>query len=154
MPNLTDIQQLLLKHEGKRATAYDDATGLELHPGMLLKGNVTIGVGRNLTGKGLRDDEISFLLSGDIADAIRDARAVLPCYDELSRPRQLALISMAFNLGRAGLEQFKRFISAVEIGDYEDAADEMLASRWAVQVSHRADELAWMMRHDPPSTQL
>lgn len=151
---LTDIEALLTKHEGQRVRAYDDATGLELRPGMTLKGNVTIGVGRNLTGKGLDAHEINFLLSSDIADAIQDAKAVVPCYEELSRPRQLVLISMAFNLGRAGLEEFKRFISAVEIGDYDDAADHMMQSRWAKQVGPRAVELSHLMRHDPPVTRV
>lgn len=146
--NLTDIQRLILKHEGNRAKAYDDATGLELHPGMTLKGYVSIGVGRNLTGKGLNDEEINFLLCGDIADAIQDAKAVVPCFDALSRPRQLVLISMAFNLGRAGLEKFKRLIAAVEIGDYDDAADEILDSHSAKQAPSRYNDLACMMRQD------
>lgn len=148
MNQLTDIQRLLLRHEGKRFKAYDDATGLELRPGMTLKGNVTVGCGRNLTGKGVSEDEISFMLSGDIADAIQDAKAAMPVYDDLSRPRQLVLISMALNLGRAGLEQFKRLISAVEIGDYDDAADQILDSKAAKQAPTRYIELAKMMRND------
>ena len=51
----------------------------------------------------------------------------------------------AFNLGPAGLLKFGRTLSAVEQGDYETAAVEMLDSRWAGQVGQRATRLSEMM---------
>ena len=144
--SMTDIQALLIRHEDKRARPYDDATGETVLPGSLLTGNLTIGIGRNLTDVPLSEDEILYLFEADHQRALATARALVPVYDGLVRPRQLVLLSMAFNLGRRRLEGFIRFLAAVEIGDYDDAADEMLRSRWAKQVGKRADELAWMMR--------
>ena len=53
---------------------------------------------------------------------------------------------MAFNLGYAGLLQFRQMWSALERHDYDEAARQMLDSRWAQQVGRRATELAAMMR--------
>jgi lysozyme len=55
------------------------------------------------------------------------------------------MINMAFNLGFAGMMKFKKMIAAIEKKDFEQAATEMLNSRWADQVGERADRLAKMM---------
>ena len=109
-------------------------------------GKWTIGVGRNLSDKGISPDEALMLLNRDIADALDDVRHCVACYDQLSRPRQLVLLSMAFNLGRDRLDNFVKFLGAVERGNWEQAASEMLDSKWAVQVGTRATTLAHMMR--------
>ena len=79
---------MLLHQEGKRAKPYLDT-----------RAKWTIGIGRNLTDKGLSEDEIIHLFNNDIADAIDDVRHVCSIYDQLSRARQMVLISLAFNLG-------------------------------------------------------
>jgi lysozyme len=53
---------------------------------------------------------------------------------------------MCFNLGINGLLQFHGTLQAVADGDYDQAAECMLASLWASQVGRRALELATMMR--------
>ena len=128
---------MLLHHEGKRNKAYTDSVG-----------KLSIGIGRNLDDKGLSDDEIFHLLNNDIADAIEDVRHCFSCYDQLSEARRMVLVSMAFNLGRARLAKFVRFIGAVHLGRYDEAAEEMLDSTWAKQVGQRAITLATMMRDD------
>ena len=134
---LTDIQAMLRRQEGEREKPYLDT-----------EGKWTIGIGRNLSDKGISPDEVMMFLNRDIADAIEDVRHVCSVYDELSRPRQLVLISMAFNLGRDRLGKFVRFLGAVHREDWHDAADEMLASKWAAQVGARAVTLARMMREN------
>ena len=134
---MTALQQMLLHHEGKRNKPYTDTVG-----------KLTIGIGRNLDDKGLSDDEIFHLLNNDIADAIEDVRHCFSCYDQLSDARRMVLVSMAFNLGRARLAKFVRFIGAVHLGRYDEAAEEMLDSTWAKQVGDRAVTLATMMRDD------
>jgi lysozyme len=54
---------------------------------------------------------------------------------------------MAFNLGSAKLCAFHRMIEALSEGDFDEAATQMLNSRWAEQVGHRAIKLAQMMRY-------
>jgi lysozyme len=113
------------------------------------EGFLTMGVGRLIDarrGGRLRPDEIDFLLDNDIEDAERDARVLFPGFDGLSANRRAVLVNMAFNLGRARLAAFQRFREAVAAGAWEQAAAEMLDSRWADQVGARAKRLAQQMR--------
>ena len=43
-------------------------------------------------------------------------------------------------------DQFKKMISALEVGDYEEASIQMLDSRWADTVKSRATHLAEQMK--------
>ena len=56
------------------------------------------------------------------------------------------LADMCFNLGINRLLGFKNTLAAIKAGDYEAAADGMLASMWAKQVGKRAHRLIKMMR--------
>ena len=107
---------------------------------------LTIGIGRNLEDKGLRDDEIDYLFAHDLQDAETDARVLFPTFDSLSEIRKAVLVNMAFQLGRDRLGGFKGVRAAVASGDFTRAADEMLDSRWATQTTARAFRLAKMMR--------
>lgn len=53
---------------------------------------------------------------------------------------------MAFNLGVGGLLEFKQMLAALEEGQYEEAAKQMLMSHWALQVGDRAKRISEMMR--------
>jgi lysozyme len=57
---------------------------------------------------------------------------------------------MAFNMGGPTLNEFQGMHSALEAGDYNDAADHMADSRWADQVGRRADRLIEEMRTGQP----
>ncbi len=108
-------------------------------------GKRTIGYGRNLDDKGLADDEAEFLLYNDVEDALKDAH-ILHFYAELSENRKQVIANMVFNMGLTRVLGFKRMIAAIDAGDFEEAARQMLDSRWAAQVFGRAQELAKMMR--------
>ena len=129
---------MLLHQEGKRAKPYLDT-----------RAKWTIGIGRNLTDKGLSEDEIIHLFNNDIADAIDDVRHVCSIYDQLSRARQMVLISLAFNLGCDKLSKFVRFLGAIHREAWDEAADEILDSEAARHdAPARYATLARMMRHD------
>lgn len=108
-------------------------------------GKLTIGYG-HLVDKGIPSDVALLLFNSDIVDALDDVRHCFSCYDQLSRPRQLVLVSMAYNLGREGLNKFVRFIGAVHAFDWEEAAAQIENSRAAMQAPLRYKELARMMR--------
>ena len=67
-------------------------------------------------------------------------------FDTLSTNRQNVLVNMAFNLGIYGLLRFKKMLLAVEKQDWDEAANQMLDSRWSKQVGNRSKELADIMR--------
>ena len=113
------------------------------------RGYWTIGVGRLIDarlGGRLRPDEIDYLLENDIAEAEAIAKGLFPSFQSLSDARKAVLLNMAHNLGQKRLAGFQRFREAVAAGAWEQAAAEMLDSRWADQVGARAKRLAQQMR--------
>lgn len=131
---MNDLLALLRKHEGFRAKPYRDTTG-----------HLSIGFGRNLDDVGISYEEATQLLQNDISRTSRALRYALPWVTKLDAVRAAALIDMAF-MGVGTLLTFKKFLAALEAGDYETAAKEMLDSLWARQVGARARELADMIR--------
>jgi lysozyme len=128
------IEQLKL-HEGVRDRPYKDSVG-----------KLTIGVGRNLTDKGLKPKEIEYLLMNDIMDCIDDLNKYLPWWRQLNEVRQRVLMDMCFNLGIGGLLGFKNTLAFIQSGDYEQASQNMLSSKWASQVGQRSRRLSEMIR--------
>jgi lysozyme len=134
--NYREIAKVQLRiDEGVRTKVYLDSLGIE-----------SIGVGRNLRDKGLSMLEIDFLLENDLTDAERDARSLVVTFDKLTDARKAVLLNMALNLGRTRLAGFKRFLEAIHAEAWEQAAAEMLDSKWAAQTGDRAKRLAQQMR--------
>jgi lysozyme len=131
---MTLVEQLR-RDEGVRSTAYQDTGGIW-----------TVGVGHNLRMP-LTTDAINQILADDIQAAETGCLA-LPIWKDLSEARKGVLLNMCFNLGFAGLMQFRLMYAALEARDYARAAAEMLDSRWARQVGARADRLAKQMAED------
>lgn len=127
------------------------AAQLTLHEGLRLKpyrdtvGKLTIGVGRNLTDKGISRQEAEILLDDDMDEVIIGLAKRLPWFSTLDPIRSRVLIDMAFNLGVDGLLEFKNTLWYVQHGHYGAAAIAMLQSKWARQVGRRADTLSKMM---------
>lgn len=140
---MTDAQEMIIAQEGTgpiqdgRFMPYEDTVGKR-----------TIGYGHNLDDKGIPSEVAQMLLNIDIADALDDVRHCFSCYDQLSRPRQLVILSMAYNLGRERLSKFVHFIGAIHRGDWEEAAQEISNSRAATQAPGRYNPLAKMMREN------
>lgn len=128
------LSEMLLRHEGYRQFMYYDTVGVP-----------TCGVGRNLQDKGLSKEEAEFLLDNDIAECQEDLKKEYLWFQDLNRARSNAMTDMRFNLGSAGFAKFKRMIEAMEQKDYEQAAHEMMDSKWAIQVGQRANELSCMV---------
>jgi lysozyme len=140
---MTDLEAMLMSQEG---TGPRGPHG-EFLPYLDSVGKWTIGYG-HLIEKGLPSDIALMQFRVDIADAIEDVLHVCSCYHTLSRPRQLVMVSLAFNLGRAGLGKFVRFLGALHMGHWDEAADELLNSKAAKQdAPARYRQLADMMRN-------
>jgi lysozyme len=151
------IEEQLLLHEGFRAEPYLDT-----------EGNWTVGVGYNITGRGLealestikrrlpRDlqfsltrDEALAMLRVDVNRVERAVRMYFPEYADLNEVRQRVCVDMAFNMGYTALG-FKKVIAALKRRDW--SAREMFKSKWAGQVGDgeggrwdRADRLSKMI---------
>lgn len=133
---MSKLVKQLRRHEGVRSHVYLCPAGYE-----------TIGVGRNIaeSGLGLSDDEIDYLLENDIKRCKQELIG-LSWFIDIDPVRQDALINLCFNLGMTRLLGFKKAMAAMAVGDYDQAADEFLDSRWATQVGDRAIEVTDMIR--------
>lgn len=153
----------LILHEGLKLRAYRDQFD-----------NYTIGVGYNVTGRGLdflektigrqvawhdgslvtdviTRDEALKVLDADVDRVEAAIRSHFPDYDKLDEVRQRVCVDMTFNLGFAAF-QWKHTIDAIKARDWSAAAKELYRSKWARQVDDgegghfgRADRLAQML---------
>ena len=102
-------------------------------------------MGRNIEERGITMDESDYLLANDITICEEEATRVFKWFADLTDVRQRAIINMIFNLGLTKLLNFKKFLAAMEAGNYVIAGKEMLDSRWARQVGNRSDRLEQMI---------
>ncbi len=130
------LKALLTAHESYKQFPYSDTTG-----------HITVGIGRNLTDRGISPTEANYLLDDDIVYFSSKLSHFLPFFSILDENRQIALIDMCFNVGLQGFLNFKNMIIALEAKDHERAAHEALNSKWAEQVGEkRATCLANIIR--------
>jgi len=137
----------LVRDEGERLRPYLDSASPP---------RITIGVGRNLTDRGISRDEMYMLLDHDIDFHAAQLDLFLPYWRKLDEVRQRVLLNMAFNLGvdphttppapPGRLLEFRNTLALIETGDYSAAADHMKLSAWYKQVGIRAVRLSDMMR--------
>lgn len=122
------LKTIILKHEQKRNFPYLDT-----------KGNITIGIGYNLSSRGLKDEWINNQYDEDVNYFYRKLDSDFPWFKNLSEARKIVLIDMCF-MGYKKFLTFKKMLSALERGDYLKAAEEILNSDWAKEVKGRAQE--------------
>jgi lysozyme len=141
-----------LRHdEGEKLVAYKDSLGLwTVGVGHLIdpsKGANPAPFGVDLRkGGSITEAQSDALLDADIDAKCTQLDEHIAWWRDLDEVRQRVIVNMAFNLGVAGLLGFKNTLACVHEARFDDAADGMLASKWARQVGKRADRLAGMMR--------
>lgn len=124
---------------------------LILHEGLELKsytcsaGYVTLGVGRNVEELGITEEEARYLLDNDILRVGKELDNAIPWWRDMSEVRQRVVVDMVFNLGISRFLNFKNAINAMQEQQWEEAAAQMLDSRWADQVGQRSHRLAKAM---------
>lgn len=149
--DLGKLQSSLRINEGVETFVYDDATGKRCERGDVIKGNLSIGVGRNLMGQGLSSQEITYLLMNNIQECINTLQAQCPWWSNLSDARARAMIELCFNMGWGdgthGLSTFHEFLSMMASGAFDRAADALADSLWAREVQEsRKDALLTQLR--------
>lgn len=160
-PQLDRMQAQLILHEGLRTSPYKDTLG-----------NWTLGVGYNVTSRGLYffQQTIDRVLPSDLSKVVvteAECRAVLaadiqrvekatillwPYYQKLDPIRQRVVIDCGFNMGITALG-FKKCIACIEAAppDWSGAAMNLYNSKWRTQVEPdpkiwgRADRLCQML---------
>jgi lysozyme len=133
--DLEKFKPMIKKHEG-----------LRLKPYHCTAGKLTIGYGRNLDDRGITEEEADRLLHNDILLCSLQLDRDLPWWKHHPEKVQMVLMDMCFNLGIAGLLEFKRTLGYIRDQKYSVAAVEMLKSKWASQVGSRAKELSVLIQ--------
>lgn len=147
MTALQLARDLIRRHEGFRAYAYDDDSGQPLQPGMALRGHPSVGYGRCLDLKGVTEREAEMMLETDLNDAFAGVvRFAGDALDGLGPVRQAVLVDVAVNVGTTGLMRFTQLQAAILRGDMEAAAVELLDSQAARRAPSRYEELARLWR--------
>jgi len=157
------LEQELIRDEGLKLFPYEDTVS-----------KITIGVGRNLTDKGLTRNELSslglninlnkeqvisvllergltkqeclMLLSNDIDDAWEDLTTALPWIEQKPEAVQRVCTNMVFNMGISRFLKFKQTISFIRLDKHAEAAEEMMDSKWAAQTGNRAIRLSNLIK--------
>jgi len=133
------VKELILD-EGYKYEIYEDHLGY-----------ATLGVGHLILdtdpefgkplGTPVSEERILECLNNDIDIVCRELDKNMPWWKDLDDNKMRVLANMSFNLGMPRLSGFKNFLGALESGDYEKAAVEMMDSKWATQVGDRAKRL-------------
>jgi lysozyme len=128
------LKSLLIKHEGEKLKLYKDTFG-----------NLTIGIGRNLSDREIYQNESDLMFENDVNYFSDFLSKNYPFFDHLNEARQCALIDMCF-MGIKKFQTFKRMLQALTEFDYERAALEVMDSRYALQVGQRAIDISNIIR--------
>lgn len=141
--NIDLLDAELRRDEGVKYSMYFDTKGIP-----------TIGVGHNIQAsplpaeyvQPLTDDQVDDLLNHDLQVVFAGLDLHHPWWRGLDEVRQRVISNLAFNLGEARLDGFVNTLHAMQINDFDAAANGMENSAWAGQVGNRAVRLVEAMR--------
>ena len=83
----------------------------------------------------------------DIEGVLSDCSKLYSDFGDLPEEAQRVIANMMFNMGLTRLSKFKGMKRGVDAKNWNQAADEMVDSRWYNQVTNRADRLVERMRN-------
>jgi len=132
---MKDLLESIKHHEGFVEHVYDDSLGIP-----------TIGYGFAIKDLVLEEDLCDEILLRKLRILGRSVMGKFPFFDSLPSDCKSVLMEMCYQLGVTGVSKFKKALKAMESGDWEKAADEMLDSKWAKQTPGRAKEMSDIIR--------
>ena len=152
--NMEKLQEELENDEGVKYEVYNDHLG---YP--------TFGIGHLVrsidpesgceVGTSVTEHRVNEAFDEDIKTVLEDCERLYPfSFFDLPEEVQLIIANMMFNMGYSRLSKFVSMHRAVEVKDWNTAADEMVDSRWYRQVTNRAKRLVERMRNVTTTTVL
>jgi len=142
---LNELRQELAEDEGCKYEIYLDHLGLP-----------TFGIGHLITkedkeygkevGTVIEQERVQQVFNLDMAVTIDDCMTLYSDFADLPDECQKIIANMMFNMGRPRLSKFKGMKAGVDARDWNEAADQMVDSRWYTQVPNRARRLVSRMR--------
>mgnify|MGYP003136751757 FL=1 len=133
---MKDLLEKIKHHEGFVEHVYDDSLGIP-----------TIGYGFAIKDLILDEDIAEEILIRKLEKLKKNANSRFKWLEDMPQEVQEVVINMCYQLGIRGVSKYRKAISAMQEGDWEEAADEMLDSLWARQTPNRAKELSDIVRN-------
>jgi lysozyme len=143
--NIEKLREQLKIDEGCVYELYNDHLGF-----------ATFGIGHLVTesdpengqeiGTPVSESRVVEAFEQDVQTVLSDCTILYPDFDELPEEAQQVIANMMFNLGRPRLSAFKGMKAGVDARDWNEAADQMVDSRWYRQVGARAERLVERIR--------
>ena len=120
-------------------------------------GYPTFGIGHLITendpeygwevGASIDTVRVHEAFESDIEGVLSDCSKLYSDFGDLPEEAQRIIANMMFNMGLTRLSKFKGMKRGVDSRNWNQAADEMVDSRWYRQVTNRADRLVERMRN-------
>ena len=143
--NIQQLREQLEIDEGVKYDIYLDHLGLP-----------TFGIGHLVTktdpesgqavGTPISKERVAECFDMDVQSVINDCNKLYEDFENLPEEVQQIIANMMFNMGYTRLSKFKGMKRVVDSKDWNQAADEMVDSRWYRQVTNRANRLVERMR--------
>lgn len=133
---MKDLLDKIKHHEGFVEHVYDDSLGIP-----------TIGYGFAIKDLILDEDIAEEILIRKLEKLQRNANSRFQWLEDMPQEVQEVVLNMCYQLGITGVSKFRKAISALQEGEWQEAADEMLDSLWARQTPNRAEELSNIVRN-------
>tara|TARA_X000001382_G_scaffold83650_1_gene59204 strand:- start:447 stop:914 length:468 start_codon:yes stop_codon:yes gene_type:complete len=143
--NIQQLREQLEIDEGVKYDIYLDHLGLP-----------TFGIGHLVTktdpesgqavGTPISKERVAECFDMDVQSVINDCNKLYEDFEDLPEEVQQIIANMMFNMGYTRLSKFKGMKRGVDSLNWNQAADEMVDSRWYRQVTNRANRLVERMR--------
>ena len=143
--NIQQLREQLEIDEGVKYVIYLDHLGLP-----------TFGIGHLVTktdpesgqavGTSISKERVAECFDMDVQSVINDCNKLYKDFEDLPEEVQQIIANMMFNMGYTRLSKFKGMKRGVDSLNWNQAADEMVDSRWYRQVTNRANRLVERMR--------
>lgn len=132
------LKHRLMNEEGFRDRLYKDTEGF-----------LTIGYGwcpeKNPMSEELAEIVLEYHIN-QVEKNLLSLFTISEWYLKLDPVRQSVIMDLAYNMGLDRLLGFQKMIDAIKENDFDTAANEMLNSKWHLQVGKRAEALADIFR--------
>lgn len=132
---MNDLLKRIKHHEGFRSKVYQCTEGYD-----------TIGYGFAIKDLVMTKEMAEEILIEKLTDLMSKVRKRFDWLDSVPREVQGVIIEMSYQMGVSGVSKFKKALHAMQMFQWDVAADELLDSRWAKQTPNRAKELSDIVR--------
>ena len=143
--NVEKFTEEIKRDEGVKYEVYLDHLGLP-----------TCGIGHLIkeddpehgleVGTEIGEERVNELFAKDLETTMDECKKLYYDFDVLPVKAQHIIANMMFNMGRPRLSRFHKMKRAVDNREWQEAATQMLDSRWANQVPNRANRLIQEMK--------